>query len=275
MIKKFIVFLFVVCAAVCFSIGGYAVGENTKMDFLSDSNIKPGKEFYVYLKIHFDSAPGAFNLNFKYDCGSLNLKNIICEDKKQNDLFKYNDRSGNILMVFGTCEQNSADKTIKLHFAPVSNQPSQYRFYADFLDGCDINTAPLLCADAIEASLIVTDNGSTSNIRNVASASMSAESSDNTENSFSGNSSFPRSESYSQSISNYEPSDVESKMEVLSRENTVYDKQSSGEYSLSENRENDFGQNDFLVFMGAIIVAAVIVFSAYKLGMKNAKNNDK
>lgn len=262
------VLIFMGAAIECYAVNGTAV-----LNLTADSVINPNKDFYVYLEINANVELGAFLVNLNYNNQSLLVKSVEIENKNQNEKLKYNDTNGTVYIMYGSLSV-SKSKTIKIRFANQSAGAASYHFEAYLTDGSDLNGVPIQETNSA-LKIDISDNGTVSQIKYNNSGDVKENSRTISRNESSSITQISPNFQTGTSVSNSSVQNFDLVSESEENEDVTesISKTKQGEYFL--NDDDDMKQDHFLVFVCfvAVIVAAVLI--AYKMGMKNAKNDDE
>ena len=236
--KKTIIFSLIIFFI--YSLPVFAENNEISLEIYLRDDIKAGKAFDLYLSTECTQNIADKRISISYDKNALELKNISLENKDDNDIFYFNDNIGQADII---CIDDE-NKDIILRFRPIDDS-TNYTFEAFIYEACDSDGNYINSNNIYRFSLNVGENGEITETQTV---------------------------SENKDISSH--NSKEDKSKAVSSENESSEK-SEGVYHIVHAENDDNGQNNFLIFGGAVIAVSLLSVFIYKKGFQNGKSSEK
>ena len=236
--KKTIIFSLIIFFI--YSLPVFAENNEISLEIYLRDDIKAGKAFDLYLSTECTQNIADKRISISYDKNALELKNISLENKDENDIFYFNDNIGQADII---CIDDE-NKDIILRFRPIDDS-TNYTFEAFIYEACDSDGNYINSNNIYRFSLNVGENDEITETQTV---------------------------SENKDISRH--NSKEDKNKAVSSENESSEK-SEGVYHIVHAENDDNGQNNFLIFGGAVIAVSLLSVFIYKKGFQNGKSSEK
>lgn len=263
-----------------FAPSAYAVSP--KCSITTDSEVKQGKNFSVFLSLEGCTALCAADIELQYDGNSLRLSNAELVDKEPNDVFRYNDTDGNVKIIFVSFNDTGKTRKIKLHFSNTDKEKEKYRFE---VTKCSItNDGEILISPESLPVLDITAAKPSANSGGEAGSALTSKQGESSRNS-SGKSG-SSGEGSAESSKNNEKSREKDHNSDNEDGETASDQETSPEqqtktpdtyYIQEKNNDASVSERTFIAAAGiaVIIILAAVIFFRIGRTFPEKKDNDK
>ena len=248
----------------CLCISADAAGNSMEINLYSESEIKSGKSFYVFLTIHDDDYIGSLRAGLDYS-RSLTLKYVEIENKTENDFLNYNIKEGNVEFIYSLKNEKKKKKTLKFRFDQNSLNDQVYKFSAFFIEAFDIDMNETICRNNDMISVTASPNTVTSDSNSASNKSTTSKESKTKRSS--SDSKKERSESTKKQSDN--PAENESVSEGADSKNKKIVRQFDYEKYNDELSDNTYIY--YIIGIIVILILGVIIAFGYikRLNKKN------
>ncbi len=236
--KKTLIFSLIIFFIYSFTVS--AQNNEISIEIYLRDDIKAGKAFNLYLSTECTKNIADKRISVSYDANALELKNISLENKDDNDIFYFNDNMGQADII---CIDDE-NKDIILRFRPIDDS-TNYTFEVFVYEACDIDGNYINADNIYRFSLNVGENDEITETQTV---------------------------SENKDISRH--NSKEDKNKAVSSENESSEK-SEGVYHIVHTENDDNGQNNYLIFGGAVIAVSLLSVFIYKKGFQHGKSSEK
>ncbi len=236
--KKTIIFSLIIFFI--YSFGVYADDDEISLQIYLRDDIKPGKAFNLYLSAESTKNIADKRISISYDENMLELKNISLENKDDNDIFYYNDNNGQADII---CIDDE-NKDIILRFRPKDDS-TDYTFETFVYEACDSDGNYINADNIYRFSLNVGDNDKITQTQTV---------------------------SEHKTVAGHSSKEAESRPDSSVNEDS---EKSQSVYHITHTDNDNNGQNNFLLFGGAVTAVSLGLAFAYKKGFSHGKETEK
>ena len=236
--KKIIVFSLIILFI--YPVTAFAEDNDISLQIYLKDDIKAGKTFNLYLSAESTKNITCKRISISYDETSLELKNISLENKDDNDIFYYNENLGQADII---CIDDE-NKDIILRFSPKDDS-TDYIFQTFIYEACDSDGHYINTDNIYKFSLKVGDNDTITKIQTA---------------------------SENEKVLHHSSTTDQSKSAVS---DDKAPEKSESVYRIVHTENDNNGQNNFLLFAGAVIGVSLLSVFIYKKGFQNGKSSEK